>query len=133
MKIRNGFVTNSSSSSFIIAISGGLENLENIVEVENKQWKKFIINGIKELMEREDGNDTHEAEVMFANMKDLNAWLDREGEWVDVKEKKEFSQLISNGYVVYRKSVGYCDTGTSDQLKTIGDECDFIKIIKRED
>lgn len=130
MKIRHGFVTNSSSSSFIIAIKGGVENLDNLVDVQNESWKKFIVSGIKSAMEREDNCDTREAKCLFSNMKELNEYLEDEGEWLNSKDKAEYAKLVGDGFVIYRKSVGYHDQGTREQIRSMN--CNFIKVIEND-
>ena len=119
MKIRNGFVTNSSSSSFIIAIKGGLDNLENIVDVEHGKWKTFIVSGIKSALARHDNFDTDEAVQLFSNMKEFDAFVKDEGEWLDAANKKRYAELVGEGFTVYKKSVSYHDHGTREQLKSM--------------
>lgn len=131
MKVRTGFVTNSSSSSFIIAIQGGISNLDRIVEVENVVWKKFIVDGITSLMESDGSGDTAAAQVMLATMKDLDKLLEEEGDYLEAKDKKQYVSWLSDGWVIYRKNVDYNDTGTKNMLRAIN--CDAIKVIYHAD
>jgi hypothetical protein len=131
MKVRTSFVTNSSSSSFIIAIQGGIENLDRIVEIENEKWQKLVVALITSAMESDGSGDTSPAEVMFKDMDGLNKWFENEGEYMEAKEKKQYVSWIADGWVVYRKSVDYNDGGTKELLRNI--ECDAIKVIYHAD
>jgi hypothetical protein len=129
-KIRTGFVTNSSSSSFIIAIQGGIENLDRIVEIENEKWKRLMVSLITTAMESEGSGDTAPAEVLFDDIEGLNKYLD-DNDWLEPKDKKQYVAWVSDGWVVYRKSVDYNDTGTKELLNNI--DGDGIKVIYHAD
>jgi hypothetical protein len=129
MKIRNGFVTNSSSSSFIIAVKGGLDNIDKFIEVDNEIWKRFIINSIKQMFEFEDSNDTHEAEKLFSTESDLNSYLKREYICMTTSDIDKYRKLINDGYVVYKKCISYHNDILNDQMNDI---CDGKNIILLE-
>ena len=131
MKVRTGFVTNSSSSSFIIAIQGGIENLDRIVDIENATWQKLVVTLIKSAMESDGSGDTSAAYVLFKNIDELNKFLDSEGEYMEAKDRKQYVSWVADGWVVYRKSVDYNDAGTKELLRNI--ECDAIKVIYHAD
>jgi len=123
MKVRNGFVTNSSSSSFIIAIRGGLEGLDQLVDVENPVWKEFIINGIKQLMASDGdscGGDTSAAyEIDDSEINDYD-----EGSAMH----KKLTKLRDDGFVIYRKSFDYNDAGGATLQKVFKDKTNFVVI-----
>lgn len=49
MKIRNGFVSNSSSSSFIIAQKGGIGKVENLFNID--EWVKITVEELRQWFE----------------------------------------------------------------------------------
>jgi hypothetical protein len=55
MKFRESFVTNSSSTSFILAIKGGRENIINFLEVDEK-WKAILNAKIQDVFDYVDDN-----------------------------------------------------------------------------
>jgi hypothetical protein len=130
MKIRQSFITNSSSSSFIIAIKGGLDNLDQLIDVANPVWKSFIIQSVIGAMESEGdyGSETGPAECIFKNPQELKKYLEEDGQYNDKYAKKQYTELVNDGYVVYRKSVGYHDPITNKQLRSICDGKNFILV-----
>jgi hypothetical protein len=122
MKVRNGFVTNSSSSSFIIAIKGGIEGLDTLVDVENPVWKEFIINGIKQLMESDgEYGDTSAANKMSES--DFNNYYE-EGSTMH----KKLTKLHKDGFVIYSKSFDYNDAGGHTLKKVFKNNTNFVVI-----
>jgi hypothetical protein len=124
MKIRQGFVTNSSSSSYIIAVKGGLNNIKNLVDVENKVWKDFIINSILALLNSGDPDgcdETRPATVYIGSKKDLDEYKSDNFESADEAEKNplfaKFKKHLKDGYIIYNKRVGYNDSSTGEQLR----------------
>jgi hypothetical protein len=124
MKLRNGFVTNSSSTSFIIAVKGGIDNIESFIDIDNKKWKSFIANSIKQAFESSDDYDTNSSEELFSDEKGLKHYLEME-RGIDEKMTK-YKNLIKNGFVVYRKNVSYHDSFLNKQII---DMCDGKNII----
>jgi hypothetical protein len=127
MKYRTSFVTNSSSTSFIIAVKGGLENLKNIIEVENNIWKEFIINSIEQLFNSSDDNDTSEARIYFNDETEmLNCCKDYYDREEATKLIEKYKKLLDDGYVVYRKNVSYHNNILNNQMRNM---CDGENII----
>jgi hypothetical protein len=120
MKYRQGFVTNSSSTSFIIAIKGGIENLSNLIDTDRK-WKKFIEDSIKLLLESSDEYDT--GSYRPANN---DSWV-TEGKWKD-----EIENLKKNNFKIYEKRVSIHDEHIQDSLSNL-DKIDGIIILKDND
>ena len=50
MKIRNGFVSNSSSSSFIVAAKPGKTTIKMEIEVDIKKYSRHVITCVKDLL-----------------------------------------------------------------------------------
>lgn len=117
MKYRQGFVTNSSSTSFIIAIKGGIENLSNLIDTD-KKWKKFIEDSIMLILESTDEYDT--CSFRPANS---DSWI-TEGKWKD-----EIENLKKNNFKLYEKRVSYHDENMKDSIKNL-DKIDGIVVLK---
>lgn len=90
MKIRNGFVTNSSSSSFIISVKENSEIKGNETNLEIA-LKRII-------------KDTLEVGNKLNSVEDLNTEIDTE--YYDVQESSDalerMKQLINSGYTLYK-------------------------------
>lgn len=126
MKIRQGFVTNSSSSSFIIAVKGGLDNIESFIDLDNEKWKSFIANSIRQAFESSDNNDTNSAEELFSDEKGLKVYMEDMYTPQTNEEVVKYKKLIKEGFVFYRKDVSYHDHFLNKQ---INDMCDGKNII----
>jgi len=126
MKIRQGFVTNSSSSSFIIAVKGGLDNIEAFIDIDNKLWKRFIANSIRHAFEISDADDTQSAEKLFSDEKGLKVYMEDMYTPQTNEEASKYKKLVKDGYVFYRKDVSYHDSYLNRQ---INDMCDGKNII----
>jgi hypothetical protein len=120
MKYRQGFVTNSSSTSFIIAIKGGIENLSNLIDTD-KKWKKFIEDSIKLILESSDDYDT--CSFCPANS---DSWV-TEGNWKD-----EIENLKKNNFKIYEKRVSIHDDNIQESIRNL-DKINGIVILKEYD
>lgn len=104
MKIRNGFVSNSSSSSFIVAFKGKnfLEAYKNSFSNVEFPLKTSIVQDIGNCLER-NIDETFTTITDYQNHDDY-----------DEQRKEKYSKLIADGYTV-------C-------IGSISDECDYDMI-----
>ena len=114
MKYRLGFVTNSSSTSFIIAIKGGRENLKNLFP-----------------------NSTDESPLIVL----INALLDNSSGYgettgVDLLDQEDFDLYasdftgIDSSFKMYRKNADYNDSTANDLLMTLPKLSSDIKVTR---
>lgn len=105
MKIRNDFVTNSSSSSYIIAYKEGYDEID-------------------ELLNRENYCETTSAD-RFHNMAELDDYLNEH--WSTFRDLfdgckysgDDISKMIQDGYSIAIKEVGYADEDIVDEMSCI--------------
>lgn len=146
MKIRTDFVTNSSSSSFVIAY-------KPTPNYDEETLKKYPLLRAYDtimtiIMESEDNCDTSAAEV-FTNLDEYNKWfcwewhyeiknvkqndgvLSFESEkWLQ-KEYNKVVQYLKQGFYIANKSVGYHDS-LGDILRSIADNNDDFVLIDED-
>lgn len=92
MKCRESFVTNSSSTSFILAIKGGRENIINFLEVDEK-WKATLNAKIQYIFDY-DGDDCLEKPIEILDLIKLGKY----------GIKSAFSYKVA-GYEIYKKDI----------------------------
>lgn len=92
MKIRNGFVSNSSSSSFIIACKGNLKDVMKEYRLDNTSpWASIVNNSINILIENSRKIGSTEKEVID--------YLDDEG--YDEEDFESLKEYARDGYTIY--------------------------------
>jgi hypothetical protein len=125
MKIRQGFVTNSSSTSYTIVIKGGLDNADVIYRNHGFTSKEF--RALIKVLESSEG-DTDVYKVIADSDETLKKYLEDRLRWYDESEVIDVVEYHNKGYAIYHKNISYHDPDLSDKLKKlcVGEE---IKII----
>ena len=138
MKVRTDFVTNSSSSSFVVAYKNKLD-IDEETERKYPFIQEFYNNVIEGFINSDDGYETETGEIISSKT-DLNEWLDDRynfGEYYKsieelIKEEsledvyKECIKAINDGYLIVVKEIGYGE----ESLVRMLEKCEAIKIIR---
>ena len=127
MKIRLGHVTNSSSSSYVVAIRHfPVTGLENTYPFIGK-----IVGNLKKLLEKEDGIDTPEGLAAYylkefgSKGKDLAYVLE---DYSAEKEYAERLELIENKHTLYFLSLDWDEDGDIQSLLNMLRNESWIKV-----
>lgn len=140
MKTRGFYVTNSSSSSFIIAYKN-LASLTNATKNEQK-YLNILMNILEEKLQsvNEDWYDTDEGTIFNSSAEATAYWVERfvysdmtlEEYLEKYPEQKEIYDNIiknlNNGYKVIIKEVGNCDNDFREFIKELIDDENVILI-----
>jgi hypothetical protein len=123
-KQRLSFVTNSSSSSFILAVkdegflSSGASSLEKLV-------KKLLFDDAREFRTKEDLDEYFADNYMYGT-DDLQEFL-AENEW-ERERYNEWLDYINHGYIIVDRTVDYSEETLSQLLQEIPDGENIIMI-----
>lgn len=140
MKIRTDFVTNSSSSSFIVACKNRLD-IDEETERKYPFIQEFYNNVIEGFINSDDGYETETGEII-SSKNELDEWLDYrynfDESYKSIEELineeglentyKECTKAIDDGYSIVIKRIGYGDESLVRMLK----KCEAIKIIRED-
>lgn len=133
MKIRNDFVTNSSSSSYIIAYKDVHNDSESTIDKLN--------NISKVLLDNTDHYETGCAEY-FNSIEEVEAYL-KDRYYDDFKledaletwgggqryTREELEQMIKDGYVIAIKEVSYHDELVRDMIDLLDETSNYFTLI----
>ena len=137
MKIRTDFVTNSSSSSFVVAYKNRLD-IDEETERKYPFIQEFYNNVIEGFINSDDGYETETGEIISSKT-DFDEWImdrycyDDDFSLEDTIKSEEIEDFyndcikaIDEGYLIVVKEIGYGD----ESLVRMLEKCEAIKIIR---
>ena len=117
-KIRSGFVSNSSSSSFILPVTGDTDKFTITITLNDlKRMMSFGESGVDELISNQQELDSYIVDQYGWRDQPLNQVLESEY----VKEKyDELLAIINSGKSVLVGDIDYSDSAMEDFIKHAG-------------
>jgi len=111
MKIRNGFISNSSSSSFIVATNRGATNIKLEIEIDLSDYSDEIIDNIEDLIKYFTEHYCYEVEELKSHLSYIAA--KKEIEKGNVVYFGRFSSEADDGLEQF-----LCNNGLVNNIKT---------------